>query len=172
MATTMKKISVPLINRLALSTAKTLVPFYIRQFSLTPHHSVKRIEVTNKDKQTIIEGKPISSDNDKKLAVRKIQAPTKCPLCEFQDKLTYRDVLVLQQFLSPDGRILPRHVTGVCFTMQWKLQNILYQSYSAGLLPNYKPILPVHEKPSDYDKSYKWRKNNVYYEDFSTESSL
>lgn len=41
-----------------------------------------------------------------------------------------------------------------------------------GLLPNYKPLLPVNENPATYDKNYKWRKYNVYYDDFSVEDSL
>ncbi|KAH9504741.1 28S ribosomal protein S18a, mitochondrial [Bulinus truncatus] len=170
MATAMKIIPLSLTY---LSALRHLIPskqLCSRQFSLTACHGIKRIEVTSQDKVTIIEGKPVEAD--KRTNVRTIKAPTKCPLCEFQDKLTYRDVLILQQFLSPDGRILPRHVTGVCFTMQWKLQNILYQSYSAGLLPKYKPILPVNENPLTYDKNYKWRKNNVYYEDFSIENPM
>ncbi|GFR62712.1 28S ribosomal protein S18a, mitochondrial-like [Elysia marginata] len=131
---------------------------------------IKKIEVTKTDSATVIEGVKLKEEKSHK--VREIKAPTGCPLCEFQDSLTYRDVLILQQFLSPDGKILPQHVTGVCYTMQWKLKNILYQSYSAGLLPNYRPELPVNEDSTHYLKNYKWRKNNVYYEDFSIENPL
>ncbi|XP_005098626.1 39S ribosomal protein S18a, mitochondrial [Aplysia californica] len=141
-----------------------------KSFSLSASISAKRVEVTTEDNKTVIEGKPLESEV--KSPVRKIQAATGCPLCEFQDKLTYRDVLILHQFISPDGRILPKHVTGMCHTMQWKLERLLYQSYSAGLLPNYKPDLPIGEDPKTYEKSYKWRKNNVYYEDFSFENPL
>lgn len=142
----------------------------MRHFSVTYSLGVKKVDVSKYGNTTVIKAvklEPEHQDN-----VRKINALTKCPLCEFQDTITYRDVLILQQFISPDGHILPRHVTGMCFTMQWKLQNILYQSYSAGLLSNYKPVLPVFENPVIYDKNYKWRKNNVYYEDFSIENPL
>ncbi|RUS85483.1 hypothetical protein EGW08_006759 [Elysia chlorotica] len=141
-----------------------------KHFSTTRLGHVKKIEVKKTDLVTVIEGVKLEEDNSK--TFREIKAPTGCPLCEFQNSLTYRDVLILQQFLSPDGKILPRHVTGVCYTMQWKLQNILYQSYSAGLLPKYCPELPVNEDPTHYLKNYKWRKNNVYYEDFSIENPL
>ncbi|GFN97127.1 30S ribosomal protein s18 [Plakobranchus ocellatus] len=141
-----------------------------RFINTTSTKRIKKIEITKKDSATVIEGVKLKEETHQ--PVREIKAPTGCPLCEFQNSLTYRDVLMLRQFLSPDGKILPRHVTGVCFTMQWKLKNILYQSYSAGLLPNYRPELPVNEDPTHYLKNYKWRKNNVYYEDFSLENPL
>ncbi|KAK3799249.1 hypothetical protein RRG08_054375 [Elysia crispata] len=147
----------------------TFLPNKSRCLSTTGITRAKKIQVIKTGSVTVVEGVKLE---EKSQVVREIKAPTGCPLCEFQDSLTYRDVLILQQFLSPDGKILPRHVTGVCFTMQWKLQNILYQSYSAGLLPKYCPELPVNEDPTHYLKNYKWRKNNVYYEDFSIENPL
>ncbi|XP_059161080.1 large ribosomal subunit protein mL66-like [Physella acuta] len=168
MALALQRLRMPSSTVSLLTTCNTHSLF--RYFGLTSNKPVKKIEVTKQGKEIVIEGKPIKEE--KKYTVRKNNSPTGCPLCEFQDKLTYRDVLILQQFLSPDGHILPRHITRVCFTMQWKLENILYQSYSAGLLPKYKPILPVNEDPATYDKNYKWRKNNVYFDDFSIENPL
>ncbi|BFZ08006.1 hypothetical protein BsWGS_11045 [Bradybaena similaris] len=153
--------SLPLI-----STLRVLA----RNISSTTSLETKKIEVSKTDNITVIKGVKLEPKAEQK--VRQIKAPSGCPLCEFQKTLTYRDVLILQQFLSPDGHILPMHVTGMCFTMQWKLKNILYQSYSAGLLPKYKPDLPINEDPTTYDKNYKWRKNNVYYEDYSIENPL
>ena len=47
--------------------------------------------------------------------------------------LIFKDVLILNQFIAPNGRVYPKHVTGNCYTAQWKLENLLYQSYSAGM---------------------------------------
>ncbi|CAL1539725.1 unnamed protein product [Lymnaea stagnalis] len=174
MAASMNTLKIPISGYLSRYSTYAYSTFMdksqARKFGTTCLLRIKKIEVETKEKLTVIEGKKIIPE--KQYKVRTIKAPSGCPLCEFQDKLTYRDVLILQQFLSPDGQILPRHVTGVCFTMQWKLANILYQSYSAGLLPKYKPILPVNEDPATYDKNYKWRKNNVYFDDFSIENPL
>ncbi|CAG5125833.1 unnamed protein product [Candidula unifasciata] len=154
----------------SVSTLRTIA----RNFNSTSIWGTKKIDVSKSGNTTVIKGVKLEPKTQEK--VRTIKAPSGCPLCEFQNTLTYTDVLILQQFISPDGHILPMHVTGMCFTMQWKLDKtrccLAVRRLPAGLLPNYKPNLPINEDPTKYDKNYKWRKNNVYYEDFSIENPL
>ena len=36
-----------------------------------------------------------------------------CPLCVIPVKITYKDVLILEQFMRKDGTVLPREFTGL-----------------------------------------------------------
>lgn len=45
----------------------------------------------------------------------------RCWFCEHEVKPDYKDPKMLEYFLTPRGRILPKHITGVCASCQRKL---------------------------------------------------
>ncbi len=44
----------------------------------------------------------------------------------------FQDVLIISQFLRPDGCVLPRRVTGLCAQAQTRLQKLTHQAQRAG----------------------------------------
>ena len=63
-----------------------------------------------------------------------------CPLCQAGlDRFGYKDVLLLRQFISPQGYLFPRRYTGICPKMQRRIAASIKRSRKMGLLPNFKP---------------------------------
>ena len=50
-------------------------------------------------------------------------------------KIDYKDVKLLQRFISERGKIVPRRLTGVCTTHQRKLTRAIKQARNIALLP-------------------------------------
>lgn len=49
--------------------------------------------------------------------------------------IDYKDIDVLRRFINPNGRILPRKVTGLSLKNQKKLANAIKRARFMGLLP-------------------------------------
>jgi len=62
-----------------------------------------------------------------------------CPLCALDLNLKHSDVLVLGQFVRPDGRIVPRYISGLCDAQQYRITMLVTMAKKAGLLPNLQP---------------------------------
>ncbi len=59
-----------------------------------------------------------------------------CYFCREQvDTIDYKNVALLQKFLSSYFKILPRKRTGVCMTHQRKLGNAIKRARTIALLP-------------------------------------
>ncbi|XP_071962349.1 large ribosomal subunit protein mL66-like [Antedon mediterranea] len=69
-----------------------------------------------------------------------------CPICRLNLRVTYKDVLILKQFVKEDGSMLPKRVTGVCNKQHNILVECIKRANKSGLLPDHKPkekmILP------------------------------
>ena len=51
------------------------------------------------------------------------------------DSLNYKDVSVLSNFISEQGKILPRRITGLTSKQQKKITKLIKQARIAALLP-------------------------------------
>ncbi|XP_065911526.1 small ribosomal subunit protein bS18-like [Dysidea avara] len=61
---------------------------------------------------------------------------TGCPLCRNGlETFGYKDVLLIRQFLTPEGLTIGRKKTGLCKKMQRKLDKTVRMSRNMGLLP-------------------------------------
>ncbi|EDV28361.1 uncharacterized protein TRIADDRAFT_53948 [Trichoplax adhaerens] len=62
-----------------------------------------------------------------------------CPICRNNIKnFGYKDVLLLKQFISDEGRIYGKRKTGLCAKQHRKVLKAIKRSRAEGLLPNYK----------------------------------
>lgn len=141
--------------------------------------SLKKIEITQdeKTKTITIEGKPLDSEkifgsralklddsNDSTANVRP------CPFCLLEKRgifVQYSDVLVLRQFLTQDGFILPMSVTGLCKKQHRKLVVLTKLAKQAGLILNLQPKLIDGTMPeTDIRKRKAHLKWNTYFEDY------
>ncbi|KAE9417966.1 hypothetical protein Angca_007331, partial [Angiostrongylus cantonensis] len=82
-------------------------------------------------------------DNDTTyVAMEEVPEPppsnTNCALCtcNIPVKLSYSDVLILEQFMREDGTVLPRQLTGLCKKQQLRLERCVMQAHWAGLFPD------------------------------------
>lgn len=65
-------------------------------------------------------------------------------------KIDYKDVRMLSKYLSDYGKILPRHITGVCAAKQRELAQAIKRARMLALLPytvKYDPTQP-YERPT------------------------
>ncbi|MES1905707.1 MAG: rRNA binding, partial [Paramarteilia canceri] len=65
------------------------------------------------------------------------------------------DVLIIEQFLDKNGKLLPQHYSKVCLSQYLHLQEVVHQANAAGLLIG-------HERPKrflkipHYQMYYSW----------------
>ncbi|XP_012539420.1 39S ribosomal protein S18a, mitochondrial [Monomorium pharaonis] len=81
-----------------------------------------------------------------------------CPLCASGLDVKHTDVLILSQFVRPNGNMLPRRVTGLCTVQQKRVSVLVAMAQRAGLLPN---------KFIDRDRKYgpAWKRYNTYFDE-------
>ncbi|XP_014665612.1 PREDICTED: uncharacterized protein LOC106807695 [Priapulus caudatus] len=118
----------------------------------------KQIKRTESGNTTVIEAVPIEVKDRSKQLLSVDDPHGACPLCRLGIEISHTDVLVIRQFLSDEGRLLPRRITGLCQKSQWKMQRTLQQAQRAGLL---RTLLPRNQK---YIPPGKWKKYNSYYD--------
>ncbi len=88
-------------------------------------------------------GRPISASQrptggDKTIATKKQYFRRKklCRFCtEKIDDINYKDVRLLNNFISERGKITPRRITGVCAPHQRRLSEAIKQARNIALIP-------------------------------------
>jgi small subunit ribosomal protein S18 len=93
-------------------------------------------------------GRPISSSmrptgGDKAIAGKKQYFRRKklCRFCvEKIDDINYKDMRLLNSFISERGKITPRRISGVCAPHQRRLAEAIKQARNIALLPFSAPI--------------------------------
>ncbi|XP_071080606.1 large ribosomal subunit protein mL66-like [Haliotis cracherodii] len=132
-----------------------------RLFTTTNNSQLKEVRQTQTENATVIEGVKIPSSRTDYLLPGNMEV--KCPLCRVHTDLKYTDVLILSQFLRPDGCLLPRRVTGVCKKQQVSLEKLVHQAQRAGLLPTFRPDLPSGKPRTHLRSQFKWKQYKIYY---------
>ncbi len=93
-------------------------------------------------------GRPVSANQrptggDKALAAKKQYFRRKkvCRFCvEKIDDINYKDVRLLNSFISERGKITPRRITGVCAPHQRRLSEAIKQARNIALVAFASPI--------------------------------
>ncbi len=65
---------------------------------------------------------------------------TSCPLKGKEEQITYKNVQLLEKFISTRGRIMPSSKTGVCTSNQRLLENAIKRARYMALLPYTKYV--------------------------------
>jgi small subunit ribosomal protein S18 len=63
------------------------------------------------------------------------RTPETCYFCTSKEEISYKNYQVLERFLSPRKRILPRARTGICAKHQRQLAKAIKQARHLALLP-------------------------------------
>ncbi|CAB3403022.1 unnamed protein product [Caenorhabditis bovis] len=53
--------------------------------------------------------------------------------CNVPVKVSYKDVLILEQFMRDDGTVLPKELTGLCKNQQLRVERCVMQAHWSGL---------------------------------------
>lgn len=120
----------------------------------------------NDEKQTItIKGTFIPSPNEP-LLVKELVACQKngqrfCPECTLGLNIKHTDVLILSQYVRPDGCMMPKRVTGLCRRQQRRISTLVTMAQKAGLMINLTPS----SCKKDPKTRFGFKKFNKYYDE-------
>ncbi|XP_054169043.1 39S ribosomal protein S18a, mitochondrial-like [Oppia nitens] len=145
-----------LTKKLAIVSNVNQMQYISRHISLTTINRLKEIKYTEKDDTITVEAVKVKSDRTDKLVTTDENVSCKCcPLCRLNlRRLNYTDILILQQFVESDGKVMPRSVTGLCERMHQKVYNLVNKAQRCQLMP----------RPLDYQSFGPWDQLNTYYE--------
>jgi len=91
------------------------------------------------------EGRPGAKYTPKLLGKAYFQRRRGCPFSGPKaPKIDYKDVRLLSKYLSDYGKILPRHITGVCAEKQRELAQAIKRARMLALLPYTSKFEPAH----------------------------
>jgi small subunit ribosomal protein S18 len=71
----------------------------------------------------------------KRFPKRKISVPKSCFFCKDESAPWYSEVTVLQKFVSPQGKLIPRTRSGICAKHQRRLTTAIKHARHLALLP-------------------------------------
>jgi small subunit ribosomal protein S18 len=71
----------------------------------------------------------------KRFPKRKISVPKSCFFCKDESTPWYSEVTVLQKFVSPQGKLIPRTRSGICAKHQRRLTTAIKHARHLALLP-------------------------------------
>ena len=77
---------------------------------------------------------------NKKTRTYKAPVISTCPLKGKEDQITYKNISLLEKYISTRGRIMPSSRTGVCSTNQRALQLAIKRARHMALLPYAKYV--------------------------------
>lgn len=133
----------------------------VKNFSLSSQKNIKKINVEESDKVTTISAEFVESPLAPRLMKTGEEKNHVCPLCALKLDVKHTDVLILSQFVRPDGCMLPRRITGLCSKQQLRVKYLVAMSQKAGLMPN---LAPSWSK-KDPKKRYGSKKFNRYFDE-------
>ncbi|KAI6235678.1 28S ribosomal protein S18a, mitochondrial [Aphelenchoides besseyi] len=108
-------------------TSRTVITTAVR--SLKKLHEEKNGNVTRISLVDVEEPKP-------KREFKKNSEGCSLCTCDIPVKVSYRDVLILEQFMRVDGTVLPKDLTGLCTKQQLRIERCVMQAHWAGLFPD------------------------------------
>ncbi|XP_041477548.1 28S ribosomal protein S18c, mitochondrial-like [Lytechinus variegatus] len=102
------------------------------------------------DRQKLQQTEAINCEEDP----YKVEAE-KCILCKYQVPVSYKNVQLLSQFVSPNtGRIFGRHITKLCEAQHHRVTKAIKRAIQMGFMPNQYRSTQFLKDPSLYDVRY------------------
>ncbi|XP_059472207.1 large ribosomal subunit protein mL66 [Neocloeon triangulifer] len=134
---------------------------FLRPFSVSPANRLKEIREVNDGKNITIEGVYVDLPKADKVLKVVAENPNSCSICSLGLEVKHTDVLILSQFVRPDGCMLPRRITGLCRKQQKRIGTMVTMAQRAGLMSN---LNPTYSK-KDPEKRGQWKKFKSYYDE-------
>ncbi|GMR42198.1 hypothetical protein PMAYCL1PPCAC_12393, partial [Pristionchus mayeri] len=117
-----------------VSLVRKLFPFKetLLRLSSSPVLNAYKITESTEGDTTVVSMEAVKTN-------AKLQtADTRCSLCtcNVPVQVSYKDVLILEQFMREDGTVLPAQLTGLCRKQQLHVERCVMQAHWAGLFPD------------------------------------
>ncbi|XP_026817281.1 28S ribosomal protein S18a, mitochondrial [Rhopalosiphum maidis] len=125
---------------------------------VTAPMKLKEIHANKVGSKLIIEGSYIPSPRKDHVIQNNSEC---CSLCNLGLNVKHTDVLILSQFVRPDGCMMPQRITGLCKTQQKRMSKLVSMAHKAGLMCN---LAPDNSK-KDPTKRKLWKKYNTYFDE-------
>jgi len=110
-----------------LYAARGLRPRTVRGFK-----KIQEIEDGNTIRVSVVD---VEETPKKRVFNRKSQGCALCT-CDLPIRISYADVLILEQFMRADGTVLPKELTGLCIKQQFNIERCVMQAHWSGLFPD------------------------------------
>ncbi|GFX99090.1 28S ribosomal protein S18a, mitochondrial [Trichonephila clavipes] len=126
-----------------------------RAFSITSAKFLREVRKTETENQIVIEGVKVKSEREGN--VINLHNRIGCPLCRVGlHFVRHTDILILSQFISSDGTVIPQHITGLCDKQHFRVRRAVALAQRAGLIPRKSgtPVFGDWEKYNTYFKKY------------------
>ena len=117
-----------------------------RSLSVSTHRSYREVTIKEDGNKITIEGIPKESDRKDRIVEPEFlrstssdscDAKENChPLCRFSQvhEIKHTDVLILEQFVESNGKIIPRNVTGLCERQHYRMNKLIGMAQKAGIM--------------------------------------
>ena len=116
-----------------------------RSLSVSTTRSYREVTVKEDGKKITIEGIPKESDRKGRIIEPEFirSKSDSCgvkenchPLCRFSQvhEIKHTDVLILEQFVESNGKIIPRNVTGLCERQHYRMNKLIGMAQKAGIM--------------------------------------
>ncbi|VVC29790.1 Hypothetical protein CINCED_3A010214 [Cinara cedri] len=121
---------IPLVNSLWMASRMSLKLFTPSScFHATASTQLKEIRTNKVGNTLIIEGINVPSPRENYLIPNDGKS---CPLARLNLNVKHTDVLILSQFVRPDGCMLPQRITGLSKIKQKKITKLVSMAHKAG----------------------------------------
>ncbi|XP_076284302.1 mitochondrial ribosomal protein S18A [Lasioglossum baleicum] len=134
------------------------LPTQNRNISLSGTSYLKEIIEKKEGNNLIIEAVIKPDVNDSRFLKPKKGV---CPVCSSGLSIRHTDVLILSQFITSNGNILPRRITGLCKVQQQRISSMILMAQRAGIMPKKSPSGEYW----DHLNRGKWKTFNTYYDE-------
>ena len=126
------------------------------RLSTTSSLLLKEVRERQEGKTTYVSGVHVQSERKERLAAAPPEArPDACPLCRLGLRgLAYSDVLILSQFLAPDGTLMSIGDSKLCGSQYFKVKKLVETAQKCRLLP----------RPAAYEAYGPWDRLNTYHD--------
>lgn len=134
----------------------SVTQFPARTIATSSRLHLKEIREVKKGPTITVEGVHVESPRRNKLAIPPPEAKgDSCPLCRLGlQHLKYTDVLILEQFMEPGGKIMSIKDSQLCGRQYKKVQYLIKTAQMCKLLP----------RPADYEVYGPWDKLKTYHD--------
>ncbi|KAI6176701.1 Ribosomal protein S18 domain containing protein [Aphelenchoides bicaudatus] len=99
-------------------------------------HTRSRIAIVEEANNVTRVSKQPVEEESKNLVFNKTSNGCSLCTCDIPVKISYKDVLILEQFMRVDGTVLPKQLTGLCTKQQLRIERCVMQAHWSGLFPD------------------------------------
>ncbi|XP_065340720.1 large ribosomal subunit protein mL66 [Cloeon dipterum] len=133
----------------------------LRPFTLSSVNRLKEIHEKREGNNLTIEGVYVDLPKSNLILEKSFTNKDVCSICALGVEVKHTDVLILSQFVRPDGLMLPRRTTGLCRKQQKRIGTMVTMAHKAGLMSN---LNPTYSK-KDPEKRGQWKKFKSYFDE-------